>query len=479
MSEVIINFSEEPGPKKSLLIRFKQIFKNIRYINRHSLRYFISKIWQKILIGLKRINPILWFPKAIFVFKTGIINILRTNYKQKFFNIFKFASDKNYRNTILKLVRASGHNLLPVYAENQPARDYAWKSLGWTKHLGIFSLVAIIWIAGAVSNHQTQNIVSDELVPTSLLDTRAVTMQEVETSIKQISKFTPLARGNAKLVAARIVGEDTYKMTEESFLIKPTIIETGEEPSKSAIKLADSKEQGLIEPYTVQEGDTIGKIASNFGISVDAIKDSNGLDSDIIKPGQTLNIPTSDGMIYTVARGDTLIAIVSKLKGNLSETISQNNLSGADRIYEGQKLVIIGGRKPAPTPSPTRLASASNSSNQKVAGSSTQAPARVYHSSGPNHFPYGWCTWYVASRRYVPWHGNAGAWARNAQAYGYAVGTVPVPGAIRVTQGGYFGHVSYVEAVYGNTITISEMNQRGWGIISSRTTSAGGALYIY
>ncbi len=90
-----------------------------------------------------------------------------------------------------------------------------------------------------------------------------------------------------------------------------------------------------------------------------------------------------------------------------------------------------------------------------------------------NRFPYGYCTYYVAQRRYVPWSGNAISWLGGAQKFGFAIGNTAQVGAIIVTsEGGRTGHIGIVDAVDGNQITISEMNYQGWGVISSRTISA-------
>ena len=89
--------------------------------------------------------------------------------------------------------------------------------------------------------------------------------------------------------------------------------------------------------------------------------------------------------------------------------------------------------------------------------------------SGPNHFSFGYCTWYVANRRYVPWFGDAAQWWPNARAYGYAEGQTPAVGAIMVTQESAPGHVAYVESVNGSSFTVSEMNFVGWNVVSSRT----------
>lgn len=101
-----------------------------------------------------------------------------------------------------------------------------------------------------------------------------------------------------------------------------------------------------------------------------------------------------------------------------------------------------------------------------------------------NHaFPYGYCTYYVSQKRNVTWSGNAIAWLKNAQGQGVPTGDIPSVGAIMVTsEGGYTGHVAYIESIDGDNVTISEMNYRGWGVVSSRTISASSGFirgYIY
>lgn len=97
------------------------------------------------------------------------------------------------------------------------------------------------------------------------------------------------------------------------------------------------------------------------------------------------------------------------------------------------------------------------------------APAERVSAS---RFDWGNCTWWVASRRSVPWLGNAVEWYGNAQTMGYAVGDVPVPGAILVRRSAVwtgYGHVAYVESVDGTTFTVSEMNVNGLGELTTRT----------
>jgi surface antigen/uncharacterized coiled-coil protein SlyX len=96
----------------------------------------------------------------------------------------------------------------------------------------------------------------------------------------------------------------------------------------------------------------------------------------------------------------------------------------------------------------------------------------------PNHFSFGYCTWYVATRRYIPWFGNAIDWWPNARAYGYPEGQTPQVGAVMVTRESAIGHVAYVESVSGNTFVISEMNFTAWDVVDRRTITLGGGVPI-
>ena len=145
---------------------------------------------------------------------------------------------------------------------------------------------------------------------------------------------------------------------------------------------------------------------------------------------------------------------------------------------------------PPPSPSATARATAIPTVYRPAAVAAAPArPAGPMTGTG-NGFAYGYCTWYVANKRYVPWRGNAAEWWWNARAFGYAEGSSPRVGAIMVM--GYSGtspdgHVGYVESVNGNgSFVVSEMNWwgvpgGGWGRVDYRTvTSMRGILgFIY
>jgi peptidoglycan DL-endopeptidase CwlO len=94
-------------------------------------------------------------------------------------------------------------------------------------------------------------------------------------------------------------------------------------------------------------------------------------------------------------------------------------------------------------------------------------------------YPWGQCTWYVASLRNVYWSGNAWEWAYTAAAAGQPEGMRPRVGSLVVFGPGHgysgFGHVAYVVAVQGpTTFTVDEANMLGLGVVDQRHI---GSLY--
>jgi surface antigen len=230
-----------------------------------------------------------------------------------------------------------------------------------------------------------------------------------------------------------------------------------------------------ISSYAVQNGDTLSSIASKFNITTSTLKWANSLtDTDAIKPGQSLTILPVTGLFYVVKAGDTAESLAKTYQANEAQILSFNNAE-VKGLAAGEKIIIPDGIKyeapaPAPVVAATRVASAGNAS-----------PHLTSFAFSGNGYSYGYCTYYVASRRSIPGYwGDARNWYYNAQASGFSVGSVPVAGAVAWTGAGYYGHVAYVESVNGNSVTVSEMNfNGGWNRVSYRTTSASSFRYIY
>lgn len=239
----------------------------------------------------------------------------------------------------------------------------------------------------------------------------------------------------------------------------------------------DPEEDGGVKIYTVQSGDTVSGIATKHGITTNTILWANDLNNvDDIKPGDQLFILPVAGFSYVVKSGDTIDAIAEKYKSAKDKIIAFNSLPANGELEAGKTIIIPDGRKEVPVNTNDggiqRRQYASSAGG--VATDISSGFRKLEGKAGTGHkFPYGWCTWYVAQKRYVPWSGNAGTWLYKAKALGYKTGRKPAVGAIMVTtENRYYGHVALVEKVRGDTITVSEMNYVAWGKMNRRTLSA-------
>ena len=123
--------------------------------------------------------------------------------------------------------------------------------------------------------------------------------------------------------------------------------------------------------YVVQPGDTLYKIAVQYGVTMQEIAGANGIwNYDHIEVGQTLIIPGADSApiaggtatSYVVQPGDTLFRVAYN-HGLQTSTVAQaNGITNFDHIYAGQTLTIPASdnasvanpppQAPAPNPQP-------------------------------------------------------------------------------------------------------------------------------
>lgn len=115
--------------------------------------------------------------------------------------------------------------------------------------------------------------------------------------------------------------------------------------------------------YTVQPGDTVSDIAAQFDVSADSILWANPKledNPDMLALDQVLNIPPTTGVLYTVQNGDTVQKIADKFKtyktpaSKLVQNILDfefnqelHDLKEPDYVLTtGQFLMVPGGSKP-------------------------------------------------------------------------------------------------------------------------------------
>lgn len=281
------------------------------------------------------------------------------------------------------------------------------------------------------------------------------------------SKTNLSVASDATKVATKLNAQVALPTTDDLALAKRQVVSTAGNATRD------------ITTYAVQPGDTLSTIASKFNVTTSTLEWANDLgDSDSIKPGTNLTILPISGLYYTVRDGDTAESLATAYSANAAQILSFNNAE-VRGLKLGDKIIIPDGVKPQPVRTVAKVATPATTTRGVIATSSAPKLTRFAFSGGT--YSYGYCTYYVASRRGVPGYwGNANQWYYNAQASGFSVGSTPVPGAIAWTGAGYYGHVAYVEGASGGMVTISEMNFNGnWNRVTSRTVPASSFRYIY
>jgi len=95
--------------------------------------------------------------------------------------------------------------------------------------------------------------------------------------------------------------------------------------------------------YTVQKGDTLAKIASKYGLTVNELMSANPSikNASLIYVGQKITIPATKMVTYTVQKGDTMYAIAKRFEISYTELLKANpNITNPAMIYVGQKITI-------------------------------------------------------------------------------------------------------------------------------------------
>ncbi len=129
--------------------------------------------------------------------------------------------------------------------------------------------------------------------------------------------------------------------------------------------------------HVVQPGETLFRISLRYGVSIQAIAQTNNISNvNLIFVGQRLVIPaggtvpappptqpqpqpqppSGDQTTYTVVRGDTLGNIARRFNSTVAAIAQANNIANVNRIFTGQQLTIPTGGvvvvPPSPGPAP-------------------------------------------------------------------------------------------------------------------------------
>ena len=210
-------------------------------------------------------------------------------------------------------------------------------------------------------------------------------------------------------------------------------------------------------------GATAATLAAKYQTTPEELAWSNRLSvRSTIAAGQDLLIPPpGPTVLVRVLAGETLSSFAARFRVSPGVVLNYNALTSGTTLEANSFLLMPSAVSPTSLPS-------SDFMPQQV-GVPEVTPTKP---AAVDPFPWGECTYWVASQRYIPWSGNAVNWWWNSQAYGAPEGQVPVVGAVAVYENGYYGHVGYVTKVLPNGSWVqSEMNAPGLGVVDTRTVS--------
>lgn len=213
----------------------------------------------------------------------------------------------------------------------------------------------------------------------------------------------------------------------------------------------------------VSTGDSLQSLAASFHTDAGAMRWANGLvDQAQPRPDTPLLLPPGPGALVQAHPGELPSHLADRLGLDPRVILDYNSLHSDTPLPSNTWIQVPQVAAPAGSvpsgsvvPLPTGVPGVS--------------PSQASHGINPR-FPWGQCTYYVSTKRNVPWDGDAWSWYGRAHAYGRPEGKVPVQGAILVMWGSWYGHVAYVEHVNPDgSFVVSEMNVKGVGVRDERT----------
>ncbi len=224
--------------------------------------------------------------------------------------------------------------------------------------------------------------------------------------------------------------------------------------------------------YIVKSGDCLWTISNYTGVSVDSIKQLNGLSSELLHIGQVLELGNDSSPVvqapaapvvdssstYVICLGDNLWSIAQKF-GTTVENIKALNGLTSDALFAGNTLIVSG-----TVPAPEVSRSGSSVTGDGIVAKAAQylgTPYR-YGGSSPGGFDCSGFTSYIYSQFNISLNRTAAGQYGN----GIAVSKANlIPGDL-VFFACYSSSINHVGIYTGNG-----------QIIHSSTPSSGGVIY--
>jgi murein DD-endopeptidase MepM/ murein hydrolase activator NlpD len=203
----------------------------------------------------------------------------------------------------------------------------------FSNRYSIHVFVVVLMIFVGTINIKTQNVRAETFGQKTVLYS-LVAVDDSETVETVEAGKEVLLSGQATTYLADAISI-TWANRDMDFL-------TEEEIAEASTPLTTQSRQA-VETYVVKEGDTLGKIALHYNLSIGTILSANKLSlRSTIRPGDTLKILPTDGVLYTVGRGDTISKIARTYKVEEEAIFRANRITKDHALQIGDELMLPG-----------------------------------------------------------------------------------------------------------------------------------------
>ncbi len=242
--------------------------------------------------------------------------------------------------------------------------------------------------------------------------------------------------------------DDPGKTTVESFVSTSGMNDNSIQAiNPASTDYLDGFKPDQVIKYTVEQGDSIASIASDYGVSTNTIIWANNIrNPNQLSLGQVLKILPVSGVIHTVKNGDTVASIAKEYKADSQKILSFNKIETESQLESGIEIIVPDGEMPGPNP--IYIA------KSVTVGSQVYLPTRD-----------GQCVSFVQAHGYSGLRGNAKDWRK------YINTSYPQAGGVVVFVGksyGRYGHIALITSVKEDSIQVVEQNFYGLRVVDHR-----------
>lgn len=224
----------------------------------------------------------------------------------------------------------------------------AFRQAGWSKFksfteshsfnfYGTLALVLLVLIFKGVSSEGQTSLFSN-FVKSYIEETSAsiITISQSQNQLADINSLTALNSQNLGRGGEGSNNLDPSTVQENSLIANSPVLTDYIDFGFKSNQIAE---------YTVQPGDLLSFIASDYGVSVDSIIWANNLaNANSIKPDQVLRIPPVSGVIHKIKSGDTIDSIAKKYGVSSDKILAFNDRKESQPLDIGEELIVPDGQ---------------------------------------------------------------------------------------------------------------------------------------